>query len=407
MTRRPSAVPLYVGGAALSLFGNSAIGVVLPWLVITSTGDLSSAGMVAAAAGIAAVPATFVAGRLIDRFGARRIAYLADLGSATAVASLAVVDLLWGLDLVWFVVLGAAGALFDVPGMSARQALMAGVSKVSGVGVDRVAALFQGGFSVAFLAGPGLAGVLLAWWDPIDVVWFTAACSGGAALLTRLVPVAHAAPVADDGAQLSGLATVLRSRGLRAAIVVGFASSLVTAPLLAVVLPGHFVTLDAPGLLGATMSAFAVGSLVGAVLYAVVSRGSRRRAFLAGIAAMTLGLWVIAPLGGGALVIAGMAAMGVGGGLFGPVWNVFIAESVPERVRGRALSWLNATTLVAGPLGLGALALLLGATSDLRVAAVVVAATWSLAAAWCALSRGGRELSGAVAPAALEESRAG
>lgn len=395
MTRRPSAVPLYVGGAALSLFGNSAIGIVLPWLVITSTGDLSSAGMVAAAAGIAAVPATFVAGRLIDRYGARRVAWLADLGSATAVASLAVVDLLWGLDLVWFVVLGAAGALFDVPGMSARQALMAGVAEVSGVGVDRVAALFQAGFSVAFLAGPGLAGVLLAWWDPIDVVWFTAACSGGAALLTRLVPVAVAPPQETGaGTELTGLGVVLRSRGLRAALVIGFASSLVVAPLLSVVLPGHFVSLGSPGLLGASMSAFAVGSLVGAVLYAVVSRASRRRAYLAGIGAMTIGLWVIAPLGAGPLVITGMAAMGVGGGLFGPVWNVFIAESIPERVRGRALSWLNATTLVAGPLGLGALALLLTAADDLRVAAVVVAATWTLIAAWSATSRGGRELSG-------------
>ncbi|MDF9716713.1 MFS transporter [Nocardioides sp. ChNu-153] len=393
-TPRPVAVPLYVGGAALSLFGNSAISIVLPWLVISTTGDLSSAGVVAAASGIAAVPATFLAGQLVDRLGARRVAVVADLGSATAVASLAVVDWLWGLDLVWFIALGVAGAVFDVPGMGARQALLAGVAQVSGVRTDRVAAIYQGAFSLAFLAGPALAGVLLAWWDPVDVVWFTAACSAGAALLTRLVPVAAAPPIAAEDAGLSGLGVLLRSRALVAAVVIGFASAFVFSPLLAVVLPGHFTRLDAPGLLGASMSAYAVGSLVGAAGYALVTRRSRRLAYVLGLVVMSAGAWLVAPLGAGGFVMAGMAAMGLGGGLFGPVWNVYIAESVPAHVRGRALSWLNATSLVAGPLGLGALALLLDGTGDLGLAAVLVAATWTLAATWAVLSRGGRELSG-------------
>ncbi|MFI5429745.1 MFS transporter [Aeromicrobium sp. UC242_57] len=189
MSRSSSAVPLYIGGASLSLFGNSAIGIVLPWLVLTTTGSLSSAGVIAAVAGLAAVPATFAGGRLIDRFGARNVAVVADVGSATAVLGLVVVHYTVGLSVPWFMVLGAAGAVFDVPGMTARQAMLAGVSSVSGTSVEKVAGLFQAGFSLAFLAGPGIAGVLLSVMDPIDVVWVTAACSGGAALATALVPV--------------------------------------------------------------------------------------------------------------------------------------------------------------------------------------------------------------------------
>ena len=81
--------PLYLGGAGLSLFGNAAIAIVLPWLVISRTGDPSAAAVVAAAAGIASVPATFFAGRLTDRFGHRNVAVAADVGSALSVAAIA------------------------------------------------------------------------------------------------------------------------------------------------------------------------------------------------------------------------------------------------------------------------------------------------------------------------------
>ena len=59
-------LPLYLGGAGLSLFGNAAIAIVLPWLVISRTGDPSAAAVVAAAAGIASVPATLFS-RTADR----------------------------------------------------------------------------------------------------------------------------------------------------------------------------------------------------------------------------------------------------------------------------------------------------------------------------------------------------
>ncbi|RYI97094.1 MAG: MFS transporter, partial [Actinomycetales bacterium] len=114
---RAGAVPLYVLGGALSMLGNASIGIVLPWLVISRTGDLSVTALVATAAGVAAVPASLLGGRLADRFGARRVAVAADLGSASAVAALAVVDASVGLTVGWFVALGVVGALFDVPGM--------------------------------------------------------------------------------------------------------------------------------------------------------------------------------------------------------------------------------------------------------------------------------------------------
>ena len=385
--------PLYLGGAGLSLFGNAAIAIVLPWLVISRTGDPSAAAVVAAAAGIASVPATFFAGRLTDRFGHRNVAVAADVGSALSVTAIAVVDATFGLSLSWFVALGVAGAIFDVPGMTARQALLADVSTTSGVQVDKVAGGFQTMFGVAFLAGPGVAGFLMTVMEPIDVVWLTAACSAAAALaticmrLTDEVPAAH-----EDQELLGGWATIRSSRALKAMLVLAFASSFVTPPLISVLLPSHFNATGHPAQLGLCLSAFAVGSLVGSLLYPVMAGRSRRTAFVSGILAMTLGMSLFAALAGFWLIAAGTLAMGIGSGLFGPIWNVYVAERVPARVRGQVLGLTNAIALTAGPLGLGVLSLLL-MRWDLVVGAVVMAAVWGVAAVYALVSRGMKELS--------------
>src|SRR3954453_22322925 len=87
-----ASLPLFVAGEALSLFGNSAIAIVLPWLVLTRTGDPAVTGLVAAATALPAIAAALVGGWLIDKVGQRRMSVLADLGSALSVAGLAVVD---------------------------------------------------------------------------------------------------------------------------------------------------------------------------------------------------------------------------------------------------------------------------------------------------------------------------
>ncbi len=397
------AVPLYIGGGALSLFGNSAIGIVLPWLVLSRTGDLSTTGLVATAAGIAAVPASILGGTLADRLGARRVAVAADVGSALAVAALPVVDALWGLSVAWFVVLGAAGALFDVPGMTARQSLLAPVARVGGVGVDTVAGAFQTSFSLSFLVGPALAGVLLGVLEPIQVVWLTAACSAVAAVMTWLVPVSNPDPVSSaDVPDQGGLRLIRRDPRLRAVLLISFFAVLVSPPLMSVILPGHFASTDSPGAFGTTVSMFAIGTLVGSVLYVQLAKRSRQAAYLTSMAAMTVGLAVISGLDGVVLIGAGMAALGLGTGLFGPVWNVFVAENVPERSRARVLSWVNALALVAGPIGLGALSVVL-AHSTLGTAARLVVVVWIPVALYAVLNRSARDV---ARPAVHDEAHA-
>ena len=383
---RRATLPLYLVSAALSTFGNASIAVVLPWLVLARTGDPALTGMVAAAAAAPAVAAALVGGYLIDRVGQRRMSVLADVGSATAVAGLAVVDRLQGLDVTWFVVLGVLGALFDIPGMTARETMMARVSSTSGVTVDRVAGLRQAVSGVSFLLGPALAGLLLAGLDPISAVWVTAACSAGAAVCTLVMPLTPASVHDAAEQEVGGFATVRRSSQLRAVLLIAFGGALVGPPMVSVLLPAHFSRLGHPEWFGLTMSMFAVGSIVGALAYPALSARSRWRSFSGSVLLVTAGMAAFATLDGFWVVAAGTVVVGLGSGLMSPVFMVFFSEQIAESVRGRVLGLFDALTMLATPIGLGATSLVLSST-DLHGGALAVLVAWLGVAAYSLTSR--------------------
>jgi MFS family permease len=376
-TRRSTA-PLFLLAEFTSSLGNAAIGITLPWLVLQRTGEASITGLVAGVAAAPAVVAAVVGGQLVDRVGQKRMSVLSDLGSAASVAALAVVDRAAGLTVSWFVVLGVLGALFDVPGITARETMMGRVSATSGIDLDRLAGLRQLCFGIAFLGGPALAGVLLTVTDPINVVWLTAVCSLLGALTMQAMPLRGAEQRAE-ATEVGGWGTIRRTPALRVLVVLAFGGALVTAPLQSVVLPAHFAGLGEPGWFGYAISGFAVGALLGAAAYSVVGPRSRRAAYVAGILVISVGLAGCASLQGLLPVAAGMVLVGLGNGLLSPVLIVFFVEDVPESVRGRVLGMFNAVTLIAAPLALGASALLLSALS-LGGLALLLLAVWGAVA---------------------------
>ncbi|MCW5953033.1 MAG: MFS transporter [Propionibacteriaceae bacterium] len=381
-------LPLYLTATATSLFGNASIAIVLPWLVLERTGDPALAGIVAAVSAVPAALAAFAGGHLIDKVGRRRMSVLADIGSAVSVAGLAIVDGVVGLDMTWFIVLGVLGALFDVPGMTARETLLANVSATSGVPLDKIASLRGMLFGLSFLAGPALAGWLLTVLPSISVVWITAACSGIAALTIAVMPLVTTAPVPhEDSSPLAGLALILRSRPLLSLLIISLASVVLVGPLLSVVLPAHFIALAAPGLLGLTLSAYAVGAMVGSAVYGWAFAGRRWAAWVTANLLYAASGVLIATLDGFWLIAAGMVAAGLGSGLLQPITTVVLTEQVPDALRGRVFGTYSALQMAATPLGLGLMAAAL-AGADLRAGAWMLAAGWLLTSAYALVAPG-------------------
>ena len=394
-----STLPLYLTATATSLFGNAAIAIVLPWLVLERTGDPALAGVVAAISALPSAIAAFAGGHLIDRIGRRRMSVISDIGSAVSVAGLAIVDAVFGLDVIWFVALGVLGALFDVPGMTARETLLANVSQTSGVPLDKVASLRGMLFGLSFLAGPALAGWLLTLLPSISVVWITAACSGIAALAIAVMPLAASAAVPhEDSSPLAGLTFIRRSRPLVSLLVISLVTVALVGPLLSVVLPAHFNLLAAPGLLGLTLSAYALGTILGSGIYGWAFAGRRWAAWVTANLLYALSGILIATLDGFWLVALGMTAAGLGSGLLQPINTVVMTEQVPDALRGRVFGTYSALAMVATPVGLGLMAAVL-AGADLRAGAWVLAAGWVLISAYAVVAPGLREYITAPSPA--------
>ena len=119
--------PRFLASNALSLLGNSIAAVALPLILLATTGDALAAGTLALICAVPQMVIGVVGGAALDRFNRRDISILSDLVSAASVALIPVVDMLWGLNFGWFVALSLLGAVGDIPGMTARDALLPAV----------------------------------------------------------------------------------------------------------------------------------------------------------------------------------------------------------------------------------------------------------------------------------------
>lgn len=388
---------LFFASEGASLLGNAAIMLVLPWLVLVRTQDAAAAGLVAAAAAIPGFVAAVVGGSLVDRTGRRRMTIVSDLGSAASVAALALVDATIGLGLGWFVALGILGALFDVPGMTARDAMLARVAAEAGLPLERVSGIRRALYGLAYLVAPATAGAALAFLPSTVVLAAIAGCSALAALLAFASPKRLGLPVPDEELPRAaagpeapapapfGWSTIREGFRLLAASPLALATTLLgvgamfaIGPLQAVVLPALFARADEPGLLGASLAAVAAGLIVASLLSASLTARLGRRpvlviALLGSLAALVA--FAVAPLP--AVIVPGAAVVGAGFGLIAPLLPVLVTEAIPESGRARVFGLQNAGYLAAYPAG----ALLVGVivqASDVQVGAIVCAAVWAV-----------------------------
>ncbi|MBR8742718.1 MFS transporter [Nocardiopsis sp. MG754419] len=379
----------YLASFGTSLLGNSITAIALPLVVLFTTGSPLGAGIVAIAAAVPAALAGLLMGSLVDRINRRTAAILSDVISAVALLILPIVDLTIGLSLGWFVAVAVLNSFGDVPGITAREAMLPAIAKAAMMNPSRLIGVRESLAGVSLLLGPAVAGILVASFAPVTVLWITAGLAAMAAVLTFVIPK-RATVLASDPATAStarpttsmfhGLGIIVRSPLLRGLVLLGSALAIVLAATQGMVIPVHFAFQGEPGFVGFVLSALAAGLLIGGGCFAAFGhRVPHRVWFISGLVLVAVGFSAIGVLGPVWSIFAGAAIVGIGGGSMNAVIGLAFIENVADSQRGTVLGAQNAVMTLVPAAGIGTAAVLIE-VSGLPLTTTVFAALWILAA---------------------------
>ena len=408
--------PRYLLSCALSLLGNSVAGVILPLILLATTGDPLAAGTLALICAAPQMIIGLVGGALIDRLNRRNVSIVSDILSAASVAMLPVVDMIWGLNFGWFVVLGLIGAIGDIPGMTARDALLPAVCERDGKSLQKFMGLTQSLDSLTVIAGPALAAFLMTVIGNASALWFTAAMSFAAALMTLTLPrsightgaskAAEKKPAVSRGlvrdavcSLKSGVRVLFKSDALlRASMLLTFGIVMIMGSFQGLVLPVHFTNLGQPELLGFVLSAMSAGMLVSSLVYSAAAHKLRRRTwFTLSLAGMAAGLLTLGLLPDFPVMVAGAVLLGLSAGPASALMGFFVFDRIPAENRGAALGTQNSLMLVAAPVAVFAASVVTEAFGP-AVAGIALIACWMAVTVWALNAHSLKDLGDAERP---------
>ena len=378
----------FLASSALSLLGNSISSVALPLALLVTTGDALAAGTLALVCMLPQAAAGVVGGGVLDVLNRRDVSAVSDLVSAASVTMLPVVDATVGLSFGWFVAFGLIGAIGDVPGMTARDALLPAVCKRDGVDMQRFVGVSQSAESLVAVVGPSAAAFIVGLSGPIAAFAVTAAASALAACMTLSIPRETGRVPARDvrgrgaiaaalASAKSGLRTLLTGDPfLRACVVFTLLMVAALGGFQGIVLPVHFVEEGRADLLGFVLASISAGLLAGTGAYSLLAkRLSNRSWYVVSLLGMLAGVTLMSLLPAFPLLLLGAAALGLFSGPFSALLGFRMLEAIPDEVRGSVLGVQNSLLLVVSPASVfaaSALTSLLG----VNAAAATLAAAW-------------------------------
>jgi MFS family permease len=376
---------LLFAGQALSVVGDRMMPIAIAFAVL-AIGDASDLGIVLAAGGIPFALFAIAGGVLSDRVGRREVMIVSDLVRAVSQALTAVL-LLTGSAEVWM--LAVLAAVYGTSGAVFMPALMGLIPQtVPPERLQEANALLGFTRSVATVAGPAIAGVVIAVGDPGDAIALDALTFvASAACLIALRPYVERQPAAGEDRFVARLREGWREVRSRPWLSYGLVAM---GAYHVLVLPAVYVlgpVLAERELSGASswaviVTCFGVGTIIGNVL---ALRLRLRRPVL--VAALALvGASTQAAILGSGLGTTGIAALelvaGVAVSLFFILWDTSLQEQVPAGAVSRVSSYDFTVSLGLMPLGLavaGPIAAAAGLHATLfamSALGVVVALAW-------------------------------
>lgn len=372
-TNRLLILPFVVGNT-VSVVGNVLTLIALPWFVLETTGSAGKTGLTGMAFALPAFISGIVGGVVIDRIGGRRMSVIADIVSGAAVFAIPLLHETIGLAFWQLLVLVFVGAILDIPGLTARRTMLPGLGERAGLSSESMNSTLEMSNGAAALLGPIVAGVLIGSIGAENVLYIDAGTFAISAILIGIFtpdvkPVIEPEfgeldpePTEDGPLRASwnairaGLVFIAHDRLLLALAGILLIANFFNGAVFRVVLP--VLVYDRYGEaadLGVLQTAFGIGQLAGAGLFAMYGARFRDRRWgilfmaVVAVSAMRWALVPHLPM----LVVAGV--MGLTGLLAGPMNPMLMTvrfERIPPAMYGRVFASFTALALVADPLGM-------------------------------------------------------
>lgn len=345
--------------AILSGTANGITMVAFPWLVLQTTGDARATATIAAVTALPLLASMLFAGAVVDVLGRRAVAITSDVLSMLSVLLVPILAATVGLGFGLLLLVAALGAVFDPAGLTARETMLPAAARSAGLSLERANGIHETSYSVAFLVGPGIGGVLIGLVGSTATFWATAvAFALSAALMAATRMPASGRPARSDrphGMWRStrvGLAFLWEDRVLRAVAILTALLVGVWLPVEGVVLPVLFNAVDQPERLGFLVTAMSAGGVIGALGYTWLGpRLPRRPAFIVALVGCAIPVLAMAFLPPYPVMLVLGALTGVFFGAVNPITNLAMQNRTPEALRGRVVGVMGSAAYAAGPLG--------------------------------------------------------
>ncbi|WP_141497343.1 MFS transporter [Bacillus pseudomycoides] len=379
MTHFPSTYVIFIFGLLISRMGDSLYTFALPWIAYKLTG---SAIIMSSLFAIGVLPIVLfgpIVGVVVDRFDRRKLMWIADLGCIILVALIPILYnlgalQLWHLYVVSFI-LAVLSMLFDV-------ATITVIPRIAGQSLTRANSAYQMVNQIASLAGPALAGIIIAIIGGINALWINAISFIATLVAVLLLPKLENKKPTDKTRTLlqtirndmkKGLKWLMNDRLNLAlslqAMVGNFGASAVLGGLMYYLLSTLNLSAEESGI---NYTLIGIGGLLGSIIVIPLEQRFQRGILIptllgVGAIGLTYAIWSeywLAPgISFGIAMICNIA------------WNTIVAsvrqETVPTDMQGRVLGFSRVLTRLAMPLG----ALVGGLISDFNPVAIFILAS--------------------------------
>jgi MFS family permease len=358
-TYLPTTYVIFIFGLLISRIGDSLYTFALPWIAYELTG---SAIIMSSLFAISVLPIVLfgpIVGVIVDRYDRRRLMWIADLGCIILVS---LIPILYSLDLLQLWHLYAVSFILAVLSMLFDVTTVTVIPQIAGQSLTKANSAYQMVNQIASLAGPALAGILIAIIGGINALWINSLSFIATLAAILLLPKFKRKKSKDKtknllqamgGDMKEGFKWLMKDRLNLAlslqAMAGNFGASAILGGLMYYLLSTLNLSAEESGI---NYTLIGIGGLLGSIVIIPLEQRFRRGILMPillaiGAFGLTYAIWSdywLAPgISFGIAMICNIA------------WNTIVAsvrqETVPTHMQGRVLGFSRVLTRLAMPLG--------------------------------------------------------